>query len=239
MAYLDRMMLRCGIRKSGAIVAQAEYQDTLLQSLYARKAEAVIPNFHPEESEPLVKANPMKVVWVANIKPKKQPEYFIELAQALSGCPQLEFIMVGRPDEGNYQKKIDAQLQQCGRVKYLGELPVDEVNALLREASIFVNTSEVEGFPNTFIQAWLRGVPVVSLQFDPDQVLVKESIGFCSGSLDQMKRDVLALARDDALRNEMGLRAQAYARAVHGLTQNVSRFIDLIEELRRPIRTDQ
>ena len=46
-----------------------------------------------------------------------------------------------------------------------------EVNALLEHTDLLVNTSDYEGFSNTFIQAWMRRVPVVSLRVDPDRLL--------------------------------------------------------------------
>ena len=74
------------------------------------------------------------------------------------------------------QIKVDSNLQ------YLGEVSQDEVNRRLREGHILVNTSRYEGFSNTFVQAWMRRVPVVSLTVDPDNILVRENIGFCSGT---------------------------------------------------------
>ena len=56
------------------------------------------------------------------------------------------------------------------------------MNRLLARSHIFVNTSTHEGFPNTFIQSWLREVVVVSLQVDPDQVLERQQVGIAAGS---------------------------------------------------------
>jgi glycosyltransferase involved in cell wall biosynthesis len=100
---------------------------------------------------------------------------------------------------------------------------------MLSQGHILVNTSKQEGFSNTFIQAWMRKVPVVSLQVDPDSVLEKEGIGFCSGSFDQLVKDTQKLITDDKLRNEMGERARAYAIKNHSL-KNMDKILDLMAE---------
>jgi glycosyltransferase involved in cell wall biosynthesis len=47
-------------------------------------------------------------------------------------------------------------------VTLTGHVPFDAVGRHFDGAAAFVNTSEYEGLPNTFVQAWLRGVPTLS-----------------------------------------------------------------------------
>ena len=67
---------------------------------------------------------------------------------------------------------------------YLLSLDNTKVNQLFEKSHILVHTGFVEGFPNTFIQAWMRKMVVLSLQIDPDNVLTSKKIGFLGKNFD-------------------------------------------------------
>lgn len=230
---IDKMLLNYGLRNSTYIIAQAHYQDEILRRRFGRSANLILPNFHAQAQGDLRKSNPLKVVWIANVKPKKQPEIFIELARSFSHIDEIKFIMIGRPESKRYQQQIEARMAGLSNLEYLGELPIEKVNQVLCAAHVFVNTSIYEGFPNTFIQAWMREVPVVSLHLDPDNVLKKNEIGFRSGNAEQMAKDVEMLTSDAALRQEMGRRARRYALEQHDLSTNIDRLESFMEGMAR------
>ena len=217
-----------GIRNADAIIGQATYQDTLLRERYGRGCDLIVGNFQPLPSEQVAKDRPITVVWVANVKPLKRPELFIRLAGMLRHRRGARFLMVGRAAAGRYQKRLDRAIAGLPNLTYVGEKAVDEVNRTLAGAHVLVNTSLYEGFPNTFIQAWLRHVPVASLDVDPDDLLKTERLGFHSRSLDGLARDTEQLIDDRDLRESMGKRAYAYARRHHAMGPNLTRIVSLI-----------
>ena len=200
------------IRNADRIVCQSEDQRVLLERNFGRKCDLVSPNIHPlPESEHHSKTDPIKVVWVGNIKPLKKPEIFLDLAKEFAQEANVRFVMIGRQGIGKHHANFMARLEQQKNVDYLGELPIDEVNRTLSESHVFVNTSDYEGFPNTFIQAWMREVPVVSLNVDPAGLLANHHLGFYSGSQKKLKHDVAVLLRDHRTREEIGRRARSIA----------------------------
>jgi glycosyltransferase involved in cell wall biosynthesis len=226
--YLDRYAREYGLRHARYIFGQAAYEDRMLLRNFGRPCDLIIGNWHPEPAPPCAKAPPIKVVWIANIKPLKQPELFADLAERLRELAGVEFLMVGRPTSGRYQRCLDARLRRVRNLRYLGEKPIEEINRILAGAHLLVNTSDYEGFPNTFIQAWLHEVPVVSLHVDPDDVLKTEGLGFHSGSFDQLVRDTKSLIEDADLRTRMGARTRAYALEKHSLTKNLERVAEFL-----------
>jgi glycosyltransferase involved in cell wall biosynthesis len=229
--YIDKKMIEYGIRHADYIFGQAQYEDDLLRQNYGRTCDLIVGNWHPEPSVPCRKRPPMKVLWIANIKPLKQPEVFADLAARLRTITNAEFIMIGRPASGRHQRRLEARMSRVGNLTYLGERTNDEINRILAQSHVLVNTSEYEGYPNTFIQAWLHEVPVVSLHVDPDDVLVRQGLGFRSGRFDKLVADTRRLIEDSDLRTRLGVRAKAYAREHHGLTTNLNQVAAFFERV--------
>lgn len=225
--YLDKKFLEYGIKNADYIIGQAEYQNGLLRENYGRECDLIVPNFHPMPKYEIRKKAPVKVVWVANFKKLKQPEVFIKLAKEFKDYKNVKFIMIGRPGQKNWQAKLENRIDKLNNLEYLGERPNNYVNRILCESHIFVNTSAYEGFPNTFIQAWMRRVPVVSLNVDPDGVIEHNKIGFHSRSFEKLVSHTRQLIENKRLREQMGKRAYEFAVRAHSLDANIEKMIKL------------
>jgi len=211
------------------IIAQAKYQDQLLLQNFQRHADLILPNVHPLPQEPINKKAPITVLWVANFKAFKQPDLFIDLVKAVAPLKQtVRFKMIGRNKNSTQSAMWKQKMAQVPHLEYTGELSMEEVNHELAKADIFVNTSLYEGFPNTFIQAWMREVPVVSLHVNPDQVLTQEGIGFHSQTFEQMVLDLTRLIDDSNLRASMGKKARQFAQKTYSI-KNLARLIPLLQ----------
>ncbi len=225
---VEKRMLEWGMRNADAVIAQAVYQAQMLRDNYGIENAMVVSNYHPAPSAYIEKKDrPINVIWVANIKPSKQPLLYFELADAFKTEKNVNFYMVGRMGQ-SLAKAVYDRMKEVTNVIYLSELSQVEVNALLDRSHVLVNTSAHEGFPNTFIQAWMRRVPVISLNADPDGVLEKEGIGYRSGSIDRMVQDCRVLIEDRQIRNQMGEKAYRYAIKNHSI-DNIWKIVDIIE----------
>lgn len=215
-------LTRYGIKNASTIIAQTKAQANALNKHYQRNA-IVIPNGHPVPKPPLKPVKPVTIIWVANWKSVKQPQHFICLAKALKGMPNLKMIMAGHI--GRFSS-LAREAESAG-IEVTGGLSNRDINALLDTSHLLVNTSKHEGFSNTFIQAWLREVPVISLTADPDHIIRDKGFGICSGSMTSLIHDTRHLINRQDLRERMGKKARTYA-SRHFSTQNMERILKVM-----------
>jgi glycosyltransferase involved in cell wall biosynthesis len=209
--YIDEIFKIYGIENADKIIVQTDSQRKLLLKNFNQKA-FVVPNSQPTEDVTVKKkTSPIQIVWVANFKKLKQPDIFLNLAEKFEHFPDVRFIMIGKPYISKNQIKLERRMISLNQLEYKGEIQIEEVNKILSESHIFVNTSLYEGLPNTFIQAWMRKMPVVTLHTDPDNMIKENNIGFHSVNFDQLVGDIRLLVGNNELREEMGERAHNFA----------------------------
>ncbi len=180
-----------------------------------------VPNGMSAEGEPFQWARPY-VAWVANIKPAKRPELFVEAARALVDYG-IDALMVGHIQSSSYDWLTDP-----GRVPpnfhYLGPRTPTEVNGLLAGSRLHVHTCQPEGFPNVFIQAWMQGRPSVSLEFDPCGYIVEQGLGaVADGEVDAFIRQVVDWATQPERSVSVGEHARAFAHETFSVDAMVER----------------
>ena len=225
-SYIDKKMIEYGSRHSDVIVGQTWHQSDFLKKNYKLKCDFIIGNWHPVPDNLKKDNSVIKIVWLANWKPVKQPEIFIRLVQELGDSSNIHFIMPGRNEQ--YPKLKSEAI--ANKIEITGEITTSKVDTLLSKSHILINTSRTEGFSNTFIQAWMHKVPVISLQVDPDNVLTKRGIGFCSGNFMKLVEDTRLMIHDHNLREKMGNTARKYAIQYHSL-KNLDKMIEIFSAL--------
>ena len=217
-----------GIRKADLLLCQTAEQKQLIQENFARDA-VIVKNGHPLPRNAQTVPGRSEVLWVNNLKPVKQPELFLQLAKELREEAAV-FTMIGA--RGAYPLEAElARPGRSGKLNFLGEQPLATVNDRLWGCRALVNTSLAEGFPNTFIQAWARFVPVISLQVDPDGVIAKHQLGFWSGDFPRMVSHVRALIHEPELAMAMGNNGRAYVEREHDVTENVRKLDQTLRQL--------
>jgi glycosyltransferase involved in cell wall biosynthesis len=236
---LERLILNFGIRNATLVLAQTEYQRARLAEAFPSTRVQVLPNFHPAPPDRgRNDAAVRQVVWIANFKPLKNPGAFVRLARRFSRRSDVRFVMVGGAPAGEWAKQQLHDIAAAPNVDYRGALSQSAVNSLLERADLLVNTSDHEGFSNTFIQAWMRRVPVVSLRVDPDRLLSRGGLGAVAGGDEEKLYESVAALLDDPDRcAAIGARARRHALEHHAESniETLARLLDLKRWLTRDL----
>ena len=157
----DLRIFEYGLRNVDRVFVQNPFQEQAARENYGRES-VLIPNcFDPR---PGAKADPNGyILWVATVRPTKRPRLLYEIAKRL---PQHRFVMVGGGDSDSrgkaFAEEARAAMASLPNTTVHGFVPFAEADDLFNGARLVLSTSAYEGFPNTFLQAWSRGVPVVS-----------------------------------------------------------------------------
>lgn len=227
---LDKRCGEYGLRNASALVAQTDYQAEALTENYGLRAQSIIRNFLPiPKPAEAPKATRAKVAWVANFKRVKRPEAFVELAERLQNL-NADFVMIGRGGQEELYGQLYRRIDELANIQYLGEMEVEGVEKELESSHLLVNTSMVEGFPNTFIQAWFREVPVVTLGVNTDNLLAPGSdFGVCTNSMDELVAAVSELVLKPAELAALGHRARVGAEQKYSMA-NAQSLIQVLTE---------
>jgi glycosyltransferase involved in cell wall biosynthesis len=170
----DKYLYLYGLRRADLIIVQSKIQKTLLWDNFHLKG-ALIRNFHPSRPVRLPDSKRRCILWVATIRSWKRPVQFINLAKAF---PNEQFFMIGGRDlkDGYLYDEIQQRAEKIENLQFLGYQPLEVTETYFNQCKVFVNTSKYEGFPNTFLQAWRRGISVISY-VDPDDVIKTNRLG--------------------------------------------------------------
>lgn len=222
----DKAIFRWGVRRSTRVIVQSERQRAGCRSLFGREAVRIDSAYAHTGRRA---AHDGVVLWVANLKRHKRPHLFVELAARL---PALRFCLVGGPvdnaDERAYCRRVAEQAAAVPNLELTGHLPLPDVEARFDSASVFVNTSVGEGFPNTFLQAWSRQIPTVSF-FDPERHIDGQPVGVVVPDIEAMASSVHRLMTDRAGWAESGERCRRAFEASHSVPRVVDEFERVLE----------
>jgi len=192
--WRDKKLYDYGLRRVNGILAQSVHQQEALlrnyglPSVVAPMMVDVVKHVVPFDERSTA------FLWVSNIRQLKRPDLLLDLAATL---PELTAHMIGGPMVGSETlfQQISKRAGAVSNVVFHGQIPYHDVNDYFSQSRVFVNTSEIEGFPNSFLQAWARGTPVVSF-FDPDGVIAREGLGCTVRSLSEMSNVVRKFCLD-------------------------------------------
>lgn len=169
------------------------------------------------------------IIWVANIKPPKQPELYIRLAKTL--CDKgIDFLMIGDIQSSQFDW-IRTEHDRLPCFHYLGAKSLCDTTGIIAGSLFLIHTCKPEGFSNNFIQAWLLGKPTISYGFDPASLIKNNDLGgFAGSNWDIFVSQIERLIDDPVARQAAGDRALAMARKNFSIDKTVGELEAFLHE---------
>lgn len=215
-----------GMKQVDIAFTQNDYQKEKLKEYFGLESHRMISGHPiPEKSINISERFTNKMIlWCANFGAHKRPELFIQLASQMQHT-NYKFVMVGGHSDVDYVAQLLAN--KPDNLTVTGQLNFDLALAYFNEATIFVNTSAPggDGFPNTFVQAWLREVPVISFGFDPDDIIVTNHLGFRVSTIYEAIEDIEKLFNNQAHYETMATNSYSYALTNHSTKEMTDNFL--------------
>ena len=135
-------------------------------------------------------------LWVSRCQPVKRPHLFLDLVEAL---PESSFEMVCPREDVGLWESVATRAAGMRNLRFIEKVPYHEIQNHYDAARVFVNTSEWEGWPNSFIQAGLGRTALLSLAVNPDGIFERFGLGcFAGGNVEKLKSQAQGMMEDAA-----------------------------------------
>lgn len=222
-----RRLYEYGVKRADIIVVQSQDQMRSLARLNKKLSSkaVVITNSIEVKSSPSGKRE--HILWIARAQIWKRPEIFIDLAKEIQ---DEHFVMVmpfgeETDDVRNYLEKVDA----TPNIEFIASVDFHSSQELFNKAKILINTSSWEGFPNTFLQAGIAAIPIVSLEVDPDSFIKTNRCGYvCEGDFSKLLKNVRLLLKSKEEWEDAGRNCYEYVVKNHDIQMNIEDWKMLI-----------
>ncbi len=223
---IEGKLYKLGLKLSDLIILQNMNQKKAVKKLNLKLGKLkLIKSGHEIKNHNSIKEKEY-ILWVGSCIRIKNPELFLKLAKEF---PREEFKIICSEYQGSSVlqkwKEIQKKSKEIQNLRYIKRVPFDKIDQYFKYSKIFINTSIYEGFPNTFIQALKFGTPIVSLNVNPDNFLIKNKCGFyCENNFSKMIEYVRILLNNKNLYQEYSENAFYYVKKNHNIEKAAEKW---------------
>jgi glycosyltransferase involved in cell wall biosynthesis len=226
--WRDKRLYRYGLRHADLVLAQTPGQQHALMKNFRRDSRVVASVTDVAGRRPAF-AERDGVLWVGNMRPLKRPSLLLEAARRL---PQLQFHIIGGPMPGaeSFYTAVREEARQVANVSFHGPVPYHDVGTFFERSRVLVGTSEIEGFPNSYLQAWARGTPVTAF-LDPEQLIARNGMGRAVSTVSELCEAIVTLSSDARAWEAASQRSQEYMDKRFNLARMIAPYAEAVAEL--------
>ncbi|WP_191860180.1 glycosyltransferase family 4 protein [Hanstruepera ponticola] len=227
-----------GMKQVDIAFTQNIKQSKILENEFDMKSERMIsghptPKFH---FEPQTNFSKKTIIWCGNFGLNKRPQLFVELANALIER-DYKFIMIGSHSDKAYVSSI--LKNKPDGLQVTGQLSFEESLSYFDKASLLVNTSKSEGFSNTYIQAWLRGLPTLVFGADPSDVIASNNLGYVCNDVSEAAKSIEKILSDFNEYEILANNTKTFATNHHTIEIMTDHFLSVLKQNKTSVRIEE
>lgn len=227
---LIRLLTRQLIRHTQRISTLTNYTRNLLAGCFPEAASKTVLTPGALQADFLASPSPAKknpdhlvILTVGRLHPRKGQAQTLAALAALPAetRDQIEYWIAGSAHKGSYGKKLRALAAKSGlEVKFLGDIPDEQLHGVYEQADIFALTSieyksSIEGFGLVYLEASARGLPIIAHDVGGvSEAVLHDETGLLV-SPDQpgeLTKTFQRLIADHDLRSRLGSNGRTWAR---------------------------
>jgi glycosyltransferase involved in cell wall biosynthesis len=220
----DRYFYRRGVKLAHLRIVQTQRQQHLLSNGWGLES-IVLPMPCPgpdkasfQQPEPPA---PPRIVWVGRVDENKRLSWLLDIATRL---PHMKFeIAAAANNAGSFADDLFQRAGKIANVRWLGAVAREKMPEVYRGATCLCCTSMHEGFPNTFLEAWSHGVPVVTT-FDPGGIIERLNLGAHAQDVASLASAIARIVETKDLWRSQSRNARQYYEEHHEVDSAMKRF---------------
>lgn len=228
-AYIKNYLYEYGLKNSNIVLSQNDKQYHLFNNNFSIESKIMYSGHTVPTLIKNNKNNKKIILYIGILGDRKQSNIFPLLAQKNK---QLNFVMAGY-GEKKFEDLMLKYNEEVTNFSFLGKVTFKQSLEMISKAYMVINLSKPdrEGLPNVFIQSWLRGVPIVSLNTNPDSLLDAQKFGICTnGSFDKLSVEINKLINNESYRDKLGYDSYIAAKQKYDIKIVTKQLIDLLPE---------
>lgn len=231
----ERAFYRYGLRRADCVIAQTSSQKLLLRENFAVES-TVIPNCGLDWGGKILcsrsgpSSPPRRMVWIGRWVRVKRLEMLLDVAERMT---DVEFDIIGQANSHSptaYTGDLQDRLASLANVHVHGRVPHEQLGGFYEKAGALICTSLIEGFPNTFVEAWRHGLPVIST-FDPDDFIAQKRLGYIAPDAAGLAERADRLLGSSAQWREVSVNARRHFLSNHSVAAVIPRFRKVFDDL--------
>ncbi len=221
----ERLLYRYGLECAEKVIVQTRRQQEMLRRGFGLDSTVLpMPCPGPSDAEHAAyerdRSGTQRVLWIGRICKQKRPDRLLDLAEL---CPEVHFDLVGPAGESEYGRTVCERARTLKNVAVHGPVSRERVAEFYRGAKLLCCTSDFEGFPNTFLEAWSHGVPIVST-VDPDGLIASKCLGAVATDVPQLATGIRMFLNSPLLWQRASQDSREYFAANHAIDTAMTQF---------------